>query len=394
MSAPSPLETAAGLVLGVDPPTPLPQPAGTPLEALELAILPALERAPCLVSFSGGRDSSAVLAVAAAVARRHGLPAPIPATNRFRDAPGSDEAEWQERVVAHLRLDDWIRLEHDGELDCVGPVASRVLRRHGLLWPFNAHFHVPLLEAARGGSLLTGIGGDELLSEGATTRPLQVLTGLERPERRDPLRIAWALAPRRVRAAVDRGRYPGRFAWLRPEALGAVRSALAEQGAREPLRRRGQLEWRLGFRYLAVGRASLAVLAADAGVEIAHPFLDPAFAAALAALRRPLRVAGRTQLMQAVFGGLLPAETIARRSKSHFDEAFWNESSRAFATGWSGAGVDRELVDVDVLRAEWASERPDPRTYSLLQAAWLADDSGGERVEEARGVVRHPLPAA
>jgi hypothetical protein len=107
-----------------------------------------------------------------------------------------------------------------------------------------------------------------------------------------------------------------------------------------------------------------------------------------------LRVAGRTQLMQAVFGRLLPAETIARRSKSHFDEAFWNEPSRAFATGWSGAGIDRELVDVDVLRAEWASGRPDPRTYSLLQAAWLADDSGGERLEEARDVVRHPLPAA
>jgi asparagine synthetase B (glutamine-hydrolysing) len=394
MNAPSPLETAAGLVLGIDPPTPLPQPPGTPLEALELAILPALRRPPCLVSFSGGRDSSAVLAVAAAVARRNGLQAPVPATNRFPNAPGSDEAEWQERVVAHLRLDDWIRLEHDAELDCVGPVASRVLRRHGLLWPFNAHFHVPLLEAARGGSLLTGIGGDELLSEGATTRPLQVLIGLERPERRDALRIAWALAPRRLRAAVDRRRHPGRFPWLRPDALDAVRRALAEQGAREPLRRRGQLEWRLGFRYLAVGRASLAVLAADAGAEIAHPFLDPGFAAALAALRRPLRIAGRTQLMQAVFGGLLPAETIARRSKSHFDEAFWNESSRAFATGWSGAGVDRELVDVGVLRAEWASERPDPRTYTLLQAAWLADDSAGERLEEARDVVRHPLPAA
>ena len=37
------------------------------------------------------------------------------------------------------------------ELDSVGPVAQAVLRRHGPLWPFNAHFHMPLLERASGG---------------------------------------------------------------------------------------------------------------------------------------------------------------------------------------------------------------------------------------------------
>src|SRR6185503_10631093 len=271
---------------------------------MERAVLPALRRSPCLVSFSGGRDSSAVLAVAADVARRNGLPLPIPATNRFRGAPGSDESEWQEQVVRHLRLEDWIRHDHDGELDCVGPVAAGVLRRHGLLWPFNAHFHAPLLASARGGSLLTGIGGDELLSEGATTRPLMVLTALERPEARDALRIAWAFSPRPLRAAVVRRRHPARFPWLRPETVRDVRRALADQNAREPLRRRAQLEWRLGFRYLAVGTGSLALLADDEDAAIAHPFLDPGLAAALAKLRRPLRYAGRTMLMRALFGRL------------------------------------------------------------------------------------------
>ncbi len=80
------LEIASGLVLGTTPPTPLPSAAVGARQALELAVRPALERAPCLVSFSGGRDSSAVLAVATRVARRHGLPPPVPATNRFRDA--------------------------------------------------------------------------------------------------------------------------------------------------------------------------------------------------------------------------------------------------------------------------------------------------------------------
>src|SRR6185503_3688944 len=63
VSAPDPLETAAGVVLGVAPRRRLPASAGGPLAALERAVLPALRRSPCLVSFSGGRDSSAVLAV-------------------------------------------------------------------------------------------------------------------------------------------------------------------------------------------------------------------------------------------------------------------------------------------------------------------------------------------
>ena len=55
----------------------------SPRAALEAVVLRALLRPPCLVSFSGGRDSSLVLAIASDVARRHGLPLPVPATNRF-----------------------------------------------------------------------------------------------------------------------------------------------------------------------------------------------------------------------------------------------------------------------------------------------------------------------
>ena len=63
------------------------------------------------------------------------------------------------RLRAHQR--DAV-LARDHELDAVGPYAQRMLRGHGLVGPFNAHFHLPLIDAARGGSLLTGIGGDEL----------------------------------------------------------------------------------------------------------------------------------------------------------------------------------------------------------------------------------------
>ena len=74
-----------------------------PSAALERAVLPALLRPPCVVSFSGGRDSSLVLAAAVAVARSEGLAAPIPITVRFPASAESDEQEWQERVVRSAR---------------------------------------------------------------------------------------------------------------------------------------------------------------------------------------------------------------------------------------------------------------------------------------------------
>ena len=95
------------------------------------AILPALQRSPCLVSFSGGRDSSAVLAAAAAIARREGLPAPVPATVRAPGAAESDEAAWQEQVVAHVGIADWVRLEVHDELDVIGPHARACCARTG-----------------------------------------------------------------------------------------------------------------------------------------------------------------------------------------------------------------------------------------------------------------------
>jgi asparagine synthase (glutamine-hydrolysing) len=386
-----PLETASGLVFGLN--AGLGESSTTasglpPLAELERAVLPALLRPPCIVSFSGGRDSSAMLAVATRVARREGLALPVPATNRFASVATSDEDEWQERVVTALGLTDWARLEQGGDLDCVGPVAAAGLRRHGLLWPFNAHFHVPLLRLAAGGSLLTGIGGDEVLGEPRWSGLAHVLLGRKRPAGRDLLRLAFVAAPYTLRRRALTRDLPLTYSWLRPSARRELGRAWAAQCAGEPLRWAAHLRWVRRLRYLHVGTDSLRRLGDGDDVKLVHPFLDAGFAHALARLPRSARFIGRTALMQTLFGEVLPDDVLARSTKASFDAAFWNAASRAFAAEWDGSGVDPELVDIDALRREWASESPDPRSFTLAQSAWLAvHGASGDRVEQAG----HPL---
>jgi len=370
----TPLEIACGI--------PLPQwqrpprlpgvPTGTtPREAFERAVLPALERAPCLVSFSGGRDSSAVLAVTTALARREGLAPPIPVTHRFA-AAATNESRWQEQVIAHLGLSDWVRLEAGPELDCIGPVATDVMERHGLLWPCNAYFHVPILELGAGGSLLTGIGGDEAFSASTWARPLAVLQGQARPVPRDLLRVGFALSPVAVKRRLIRRWLPELCPWLQPTARRQVEVAVAAEAAREPLR------WRMRYRHLLAspsmnaGLATLAALAADHDVATVHPFCDAGFLAALAALPRRERHTSRSQAMSALVGDLLPNELISRSTKAEFGGALWSGHSLEVARSWAGDGVDPEIVDVERLAVEWRDPEPDTHTITLLQSVWLS----------------------
>lgn len=389
----TPLEMSCGLVLdpGRRPARLAPPLAATPRRALEAAVLPALRRSPCVVSFSGGRDSSAVLATAVAVARREGLELPIPVTNRFPGTRLTVETEWQERVVAHLGLTDWLKVDHGGDLDCVGPVARAVMRRHGLLWPCNAHFHVPILQAAAGGSVLTGVGGDEAFSPSRWARVLAVAAGRARPRPRDALAAALALSPRPVRREVMRRRDDHPWPWLQPDAIGAVQRALAAEAAGEPLRWSSGFEWLAASRSLTVGTMSLALLAADAGTTIAHPLLDRGFLSALAALPGPARFQRRRDAMRMLVGDLLPEDLLLRRTKASFDEAFWNADARTFVAAWNGGGVDAQLVDIETLRSMWTSSDPDARTFTLVQAAWLA--SAGREPEQPVDRLAERVPA-
>jgi asparagine synthetase B (glutamine-hydrolysing) len=393
----TPLEAASGLVFGDDPRAPevAVLPGVEPRAALEDAIRPALERPPCLVSFSGGRDSSAVLAVATALARREGHRLPIPATNRFHGIPSSQESEWQEEIVAALDLEDWVRIPLRDELDCVGPIAQGVLERHGVLWPFNAHFHVPLIQQARTGSLLTGLGGDEAFSASRWERTQLLLSGRASPRPRDVLRVTFALAPRRARARVLRGRMPsGLLPWLRAPAREAVERLSADEAASEPVRWSSRYRWLRRLRHMEVAVRSLDVLGAEHDVLLTNPLCDVRFLGALAGLPRHSRFRTRTEAMGMLVGDLLPESVLGRSTKASFDQAFWHDHSRAFAASWSGEGHDRDLVDVDLLRAMWRQLDPDPRSYLLAQAAWLAEQRSAGQVGEQldRGLERAPGP--
>jgi Asparagine synthase len=367
------LEVACGIVLGpaMSPLEQPPEHTGTPIAEFSRAVLEALKHPPCLVSFSGGRDSSAALAVATHVARSEGLPPPIPATNRFPTVGPSDEVEWQELVVAHLGIEDWFRHTVDHELDCVGPVATDVLRHHGLLWPFNAFFHVPLLQAARGGSLITGVGGDEVFGGSRWRRAEAVVAGTVRPQPRDALRIALALAPARLRAPILRHRLDIHFPWLRPETLEQVLDAWAVQDASEPFGWGKDFSWWRTLRSWGVAQRSLEVLATDAETRIVHPFADSGFAEALARLGKGLRFSDRSTAMEMLFGDVLPDVVTLRPSKASFDGAFFNLHSRRFLETWQGEGADPGIVDAEMLRNVWRGPEPDARSFLLLQSAWL-----------------------
>lgn len=387
----SPFEIATGMVFGVaDHRSMLPDPDGSnPLQALDRELLPALLRPPCMVSFSGGRDSSAVLAAAVKLAKREGLPPPIPVTNVFPEVREADEHQWQQHVVRHLGLTEWVRLQHTGELDLLGPYAQRVLQRHGLVWPFNVHFHLPLLDAARGGSILTGIGGDELFGAAQRERTAVLLAGRLRPQPRDILRVGLALSPHCVQRMVLAWRRPITLPWLRLRAQRRLRAKLAAWSADAPRELTRRLAWVRSSRYLEVATAALELTANDNDVLLVHPLLSARLWAQVAQAAMPLGFDGRSEGMRQLFGDLLPDDICTRTSKAFFDEAFWTTQTRDYAQSFDGAGVPDEWVDRAALADHWQEDRPLANSFTLLQAAWLASHQGVEHAFH-RVVTRFP----
>jgi asparagine synthetase B (glutamine-hydrolysing) len=357
------LELLASTPLGPDEAAAaLPEPAPGGLQAaLDGVLVQALAREPCLVSFSGGRDSSAVLALAWDAARRHDLAPPVPAIIRCPGDPASDESAWQRLVLDHLGIARVEVITVSDQVDALGPAARAFLRRHGLRWPPNAHIHSPILELARGGTLLTGIGGDELFET--------------RAPRRSPRAALAGSLPRALRAELVRRRHPPATGdWLTPLGRSLVARALAREDAAWPYRWDRAMDHWYASRAFAALDGTIALLAADHGAQVVNPLLHPSV---LAELRRAGGRRGfpsREHAMRWLCGSLLPERILARRTKARFTRSLWSGAAREFVAGWDGSGLDRRHVDPAAIRLEVGSPEPDFRVTLLVQAAWLATD--------------------
>jgi asparagine synthase (glutamine-hydrolysing) len=307
--------------------------------------------------------------LAARTAAREGLTRPIPVTMRFDDAQAAEESEWQELVIGHLGIDDWERLDAP-DLDFVGAVASTAMRRHGLLWPPNSHAHAPLFERAAGGSLLSGVEGDGVFGSWRFARIGDLISGRAKPQPRDALRLAYAALPQRTRSFITRRRrdpYPPP-AFLRPRYARQWKQAMVGS---TPLRFGDHLLAVEQARTSAILHASLQALASEAEVMLVNPFLGGAFIDSLRARGGSWGFGDRSSMMAALFGELLPPTSLSRPRKALFNEVFWRDASREFASQWDGRDVDEEIVDPEQLRAAWLAG--DSRSATLLQAVWLAD---------------------
>ncbi|SFA98122.1 asparagine synthase (glutamine-hydrolysing) [Amycolatopsis marina] len=368
-----PLEIAGGWVNGYDD-VPFPSAAGDgPRRVLDRLLVRHLRRSPCLVAFSGGRDSSVVLAAAVAAARREGLPLPIPVTLTYPDAPKSNEAEWQHAVLDHLGIAERVTLTVHDEHDPIGPIAAPLLRRHGIVWSPNFAPTWRMMDLARGGVLLTGEGGDELFGLKRITPLTKSIKARGRVRPGVYQDVVRALAPARTRSHTAlRQRY--RRPWLRApvEALLARRDAA---DAAAYALHAGRNAWQFTIRRCARrSYESIRVLGAEIDVEYVQMFAEPELVVSVATAAGFWGWSGRTATMRHLFDDLLPQAVFERGTKAVFTNAVFTEHAREFARGWTGGGVDPELVDPEALRANWLSHTPHAPSMALLQQAWLASD--------------------
>ena len=154
------LELALGLPLGTGcrrrarrTPTPIPWRRSRPpcCPRCACALPRELLRLLLILRRAGGRRGSS--------RGGRGCPEPIPATHRALNAPAADERAWQELVVRHLGLPDWHRVEVDGELDAVGPVALRRCVATGCCGRSTCTSRCRCSRRRAAASLLTGVGG-------------------------------------------------------------------------------------------------------------------------------------------------------------------------------------------------------------------------------------------
>jgi asparagine synthase (glutamine-hydrolysing) len=289
----------------------------------------------------------------------------------------ADEHDWQALVVRHLRLNDWERLVFHDELDAIGPIAREHLVDHGVVWPPTIGADAPLVEVARGGSLIDGEGGDEVLGDGAhRVAPLAAL--LERPRPLRWRRVRWALgavAPEPVRRRHERRRQQETATpWLRPAAKDGLVAAVERDEVQTPLSFAASVRRVPRRRSQVLGAHNRRILAQRHDVDVSSPFLHPEVVHALARAGGMMGPGNRTSALRALVADLLPDAVLARTGKAWFNRCYIAQPTRDFASRWTGEGVDPELVDVEELRRAWLADPAPAPVTALVQQAWLATE--------------------
>lgn len=349
----------------------------SPAEALRDAVRSDLLTGTCLVPFSGGRDSSLVLAVACDVARQAGVDLPTAFTFRHPGQPEADETAWQELVMAHLAelglRPAWQIRDVTVELDVVGPLVAPLLSKSGHpLWPPNLGAVIALAQTLPGGTVLSGEHGDTVLG----LRRATLLAGTARRRGKglsltDWRAVADAALPRGVRAAWTRlgGWAPP---WLTPVAQRRWRGLAARDTVQDPLRWDRSIRRATATRAAVTGMATIDSVSRTWGTRFASPLGDHEVIGALAGQGGWPGLASRGAMTRLLGGHLLPERLYSRHTKANFTASRFHDHTRATIAGWSGAGVDHQWVDVPALRAAWSVEQVHPQMGGLVQAAWLA----------------------
>ena len=358
LPVPMGFEIATGTWVGTDhdtPPLSTLDSGVTPRAALEEVLLSQLARPPCIISFSGGRDSSTLLAIAVSVARQKGLPLPVPASLSFSSVPAVDETSWQEVVIRHLGVDDWFRRDIDGELELLEQILERAAdpaRRAGN--PLHARAR------AVAGTSPRWIARHRVLRQPAA-RQVELAACRERtalrsrPEPRDALRLALSASPPRARRAalsvrhrLSRGQADEAPPWLRPGPRQAFAERQLADLAGEPARWDRRVAWCARWRGRAAIMTDFAAFGAEAGAHVVHPFADLRFLAAIARAGGRAGFGGRTQAMQALAGDLLPERVLLGPLAT---VPTWDRCSGGSAPGASAEnGQERAWIPMSSIR--------------------------------------------
>ena len=375
----TPAELACGIQFGLDQLTyrelgrrhvvAAPRPASEALIGVIEQSLPSRS----YVLFSGGLDSSLVLGAATEAARRAGRAAPVPVTLRHPDHPHTEESSYQDAVIRHLGLTDWLVLSVDDELDVLGETSRRELRQHGM----SVFARVPAMawvleQLPEPGLVLSGEGGDQVLG-GAPLAPLHFARA--------------ALRGRRYRKAAFR-QLAGWPKAAHSRRLQVPAPWLTAEGKRQALPNLHQLMRGRGWtmksslrhhrskRFVVNLLAELEQQAARHKMSYMAPLLDLGFIAELTATVPDRQFMNRNITLRHHFGGLVPQEIERRTSKAEFRSTVNGPPTIDFAGRWRGEGVPLDLVDPEILRRVWM-EGSDARSWLLLQHAWLECEGRG-----------------